>query len=605
MSAQIEQALAALNDDQRAAALAVTHALVTACPGSGKTKMLSVKAAHLLTTPEHRVCIVTFSKDSAEELKERTESLLDGVPNATARLRAGTFHGLCFKMLRSLRSMNISSIISESETMQYARRAAENVGSPMEPGDALKNIEIFRTGMCPEAQKIAAGALAREYLGLLKRNNKFDFTDLVIETLTGLEDGSIKPIAVTHMLVDEYQDTDQLQYRWIQAHAKAGVKVTVVGDDDQAIFSWRFAMGYAGMMRFAEEQDARRIVLGVNYRCHSEILGHAGSLIVYNQNRVAKSLVAHKGPGGRVYAIATQNPRTEGELVAEIFSSFPTGSYSAAVIARTNRALVLIAEHLASAGIPFKAPRSASVLESEEAKIFIDLVDCIATSSKRGIDHALSWAGVSNRELLVLNKAFKWELSVGGKGYLDTLEIEETTLPLWKSFVATFAPLRTRCAANPNDVLLPLESVKTWMDESCRYSSISREASLVIAVQNIIASRKGTLVERLNATRRLAKELADAPDEKRVMLTTMHKSKGLEWDAVHVVRCEEKVCPSKDALVVDEERRLFYVAMTRARRHLSLSYTTINPASRFIAEANITAQQIEADDPLDLRTLIA
>jgi superfamily I DNA/RNA helicase len=131
--------------------------------------------------------------------------------------------------------------------------------------------------------------MVRAYEEILLRNGKIDFQDLVLRALRGMEQGRIAPLAAAHLLVDEFQDTDESQLAWVLAHARAGVEVTAVGDDDQSIYGWRRALGHQGMERFAQALHARRIGLGINYRSRREIVQQAAILIARNRGRARQN----------------------------------------------------------------------------------------------------------------------------------------------------------------------------------------------------------------------------------------------------------------------------------------------------------------------------
>jgi superfamily I DNA/RNA helicase len=549
----------------------------------------------LLRDPENTVCIVTFTKDSADELRTRTLTHLAGNDQAANRLRAGTFHGLCFRMLQAHKPVDLKNIISEAESFNYAERIIDKFNLSSQPGDVLAMIERSRVGLSSEATRHTDRVVALAYIDLLRRNKKLDFTDLVLDTLEALRIGAISPMPVKYLLVDEYQDTDELQYRWVKAHSAAGTIVTVVGDDDQAIFTWRYALGYAGMMRFAEEHEAEKIVLGVNYRCRSEILNAAGSVIVRNTERVKKTLVAARGEGGKVEIIQVKSVANEAALVSMRLSDFNENDYSAAVISRTKRSLLAVAALLESSGIPIDAPKSASLLDSEEARLFFDLADCVTQGSKRGVDHALSWTGLNHADLENISKRYKGALISPTKAELQSLNIDDEAGFKWGAFSKTFIRLRDQSSKAPERVSLLIEGIASWMDAANRYSQFSSNAERVRLLCEILSSRRGTLHERVQSLRNLSLLKEKEKANRRVVLTTMHASKGLEWDRVHIIRAETGVCPSKNSSNLPEERRLFYVAMTRARDVLTISATATNTVSQFVAETGVPIKYLTSE----------
>ena len=585
----LQRALSELNAEQREAALVRRHCLVTACPGSGKTKVLSVKSALLLSEPEQRVCMVTFSRAGALELKARSVALLNN-PADGKRLAAGTFHGLCSRMLAKHGGVNLKALMSDAEQWQYATRAAQAVGlDDLAAAEAMAVVDYVRTSDRHINHGRAERGLADAYIEILRRNGKIDFTDLVLDTLAGLEGGQIPPIPVQWMLVDEFQDTDALQYRWIAAHAAAGTTITVVGDDDQAIFGWRHGLGYVGMMQFAKDQDATQIVLGQNYRCHAEILDAANRLIVNNSpDRVAKTLIAAKGSGGQVHVMPEFDAAGEAKAVAAALSDFAAATYSAAVLSRTNRHLLCIETELVARDIAYSISRSSSLFAAIETHIYMDLLECVATGSTKGVDQALAWAGTQAQDLQTLHHKFGNKLIVGSKADFASLKLDADSEKRWKIFVQTMLAQQARCSDGEVRINALLEGVRSWMEENNPAPFLEKGVENLEAIHTLFVNTVGDLRARLKRIRDRQRSSAKPSDQRAVVLTTMHKSKGLEWDRVFIIRAEADVCPSKTSMDIQEERRLFYVAMTRARERLTISFTHKRAImSPFVSEAKI------------------
>ena len=197
----------------------------------------------------------------------------------------------------------------------------QDLGLDGKAEDVIPTIEKIKTsfGRCDAESE--DGKLYHAYQDALARNGKIDFQDMLRLAVEGMQNGSILPYPFKYLLVDEFQDTDPLQYRWIELHAKAGSIVTVVGDDDQSIYAFREALGYRGMESFIKEFDAKPVVLGSNYRCRSEILLAADRVIRNNVDRIAKVLRAEKGAGGRV--LASRHADEYIEAVAAVGSLAP------------------------------------------------------------------------------------------------------------------------------------------------------------------------------------------------------------------------------------------------------------------------------------------
>jgi hypothetical protein len=292
-----------LDAAQAEAVAADGHCLILACPGAGKTRTLAAKSARLLkAAPGARVCAVTFTREAAREIRARI--LQEAGEGAEGRVVAGTFHALCWRQLGGSRE----PVAGEGERSAYAARAAAAVRAELQPETALAIIEACKAGSPVPFPGLDTGRLLAAYQEILLRNGKIDFQDLVARALEGMRRGTVAPVPATHLLVDEFQDTDESQLAWVFAHARAGAQVTAVGDDDQSIYGWRRALGHEGMERFAAHLGAKRLFLGTNYRSRPEIVEAAARLIERNRGRQAKALRSARPPGGRVIPAALCHP---------------------------------------------------------------------------------------------------------------------------------------------------------------------------------------------------------------------------------------------------------------------------------------------------------
>ena len=285
-----------LNPEQQEVVDHDGHSLVVACPGSGKTRVIVVKIGHILSrSPKSRVCAVTFTRDAANELKKR---LIDDIGSEVVnkRTRVGTFHSLAIRQLRACGQ--IGKVASPAEQQIFVQRALASCEADITYEEAVQTIETVKSSRGPVPEEDSP--LYQAYAALLKRAQVEDLYDVLKKSLTLMQQGVVPPYPVEYMLVDEFQDTDEIQLAWVLEHVKAGTRVTVVGDDDQSVYSFRRALGYQGMDRFRTATGATLIALGTNYRCRSEILSAAETLICHNQERIAKTLRAARGEGGKV-----------------------------------------------------------------------------------------------------------------------------------------------------------------------------------------------------------------------------------------------------------------------------------------------------------------
>lgn len=607
--------LEGLTPDQRAAAICLDHCLVVAGPGTGKTKTMAAKAAFLLSDPNVSVATVTFSKDASTELQERILAITG--EDATKRLLCGTFHGLSLKLLRRIRNINVSSIASEGEQMAVAQRALDEVGLSYTPAEALQRIDAARALQnTSEEQLSVSQARDRElsiaYLTALGRNGKIDFSELLHSAVAGLESGVIAPFKVDYILADEYQDVDSMQYRFLCVHARAASKITIVGDDDQAIFSWRNAMGYAGMELFASDCHASRFVLGTNFRCRAEILSDADRLIRGNSpKRIPKTLIASRGRGGSVSYLLNEFdlPVDEAKGVRDAAEAWVQAEvpYSFAVIARNNNALSAIEGALSGAHpsrnpgasdapspmapIPYMRATGRSIFESNEATVFMDLMEAACSEKTKGLDHALNWAGISGIELKAIHDATGNKFDRGLDKKIPPGTVSASNTKLWRHFSQVLDGWRRSVELPQIGHDLAFNGINAWMQEhapSTESGNPSSSQTLVGILGRAFAATQGSLDLRVKYFRdliRRQKDRAKNASDPRIVLTTMHSAKGLEWDQVWVIRAEENVCPSNRSEDISEDRRLFYVAMTRARDQLIVSRTNDNPVSRFVYEA--------------------
>ncbi|MDK3022961.1 ATP-dependent helicase [Cupriavidus taiwanensis] len=561
-----------LNPAQREVVQLRRHCVAIACPGAGKTKTIATKAAMLLAEPNATVGAVTFSKDAAVELRDRIATLAGA--GAKRRLLAGTFHSLAYKQL----SGGVDSrrdIATDGDRIGLLTQALSDAGLDWKVEDAITAIEAIKTNFGHVQAGTAEEALYRAYQDSLERNGKIDFQDMLRLAVEGMQQGTIAPYPVTYLLVDEFQDTDPLQYQWIALHAQAGTIVTVVGDDDQSIYGFRSALGFRGMESFIRQFDAQPVVLGNNYRCHAEILDAADKIIRNNRDRIPKSLVAHKGPGGEVKFQRFPDEYVEAVAAIEHLAPAVRNGQSAAILARTNRILDPVEAVCRSHGIKYYRASGKSILSRPEGALMCNLLELIQKTKATGIDALLSFVGIGTQELRLLHSKSRATTEQRQKKDLVALGLSEPSADKYRELMKRLA--EWRALGDRQFFSLVLEGVREWM---MLHAEADQARRAITTTYDVLSRLNGPFSERLEFLRRDNNE--PAPDA--VVLTTMHSSKGLEWDRVWIIRAEETVVPDEKS-TESEERRLFYVAMTRARDDLRLSTAKKNPTSRFVLEA--------------------
>lgn len=593
--------LSELNPQQRKVALHLGHCLSIACPGSGKTKMLATKAATLLNEGE-KVCAVTFTRDAAIELRERIMLLAD--PRAKGNLLVGTFHSVCMLMasprkhkgeygraiLAKMHSPFTAqwNLVREGVRVSYIIRAMRESGAKLQIREASALIELAKeAGQVPTHVDPDLQEMVSIYLKLMDEACVIDFQDIILRTNLALRDKSMSPLPVDHLLVDEYQDTDNSQYEWTAHHGRAGIALTAVGDDDQSIYAFRRALGYSGMERFSNEFSALQVQLDINYRCHSEILAAAETLIGRNTERIPKRLYAQKGEGGVVSCERFQDAFSEYAAAAEEAYGALGERASFAVIARTNDELTLLQAAMHMRGVPHRKTDGRSIFDCPEVQVYAALLRSLIKPVSNDLDQVLAWAGMDSDDASKIRKLFGTSIIIGSKDDFTKARISARGIEIWR----TFAKRHSAWTAQVEQGHLATVNfgVYEWLTETLQKP---HNPAVLDAAQHMFAV-DGTSLEAHLAkmrSRELRQSQADkedvrpGSDEPVAVLTTAHGSKGLEYDYVWIVGLNAGQFPSEKSSL-EEERRLMFVAMTRARKALFLSFSKDRKPSMFILEA--------------------
>jgi len=572
----MSQLLAGLSEQQLTAVTAKNHALVTACPGSGKTRVLSVKTIHILEDSNTTVAAVTFTKDSATELRARVLSMSNG--DIESRIHTGTFHSLALQQLKEHKALSGFRIMSPGEQFVVLRRAWMPYAETITLDDAIVAIDAIKAKMSPILNSSDPGAdVYKSYQAILASERRMDFADLLLRSVQLMQDGSLPPLPVTHMLVDEAQDMDEVQYQWICCHSNNNSAVTLVGDDDQSIYGWRHAMGYEGLMQFVHEHRATQITLATNYRSDKSILEYSGRLIAVNTSRVEKKMRANSSEDGVVKVRHFSERMDEAEAAVESIDRNSNETWG--ILSRTNQRLDMVELALTEEQIPYARVGGKSFWEKPDPATFLGLLSAIDKDTFLGIANALAWAGITEDKL---------EIGKSEKNLLKRLKLIDNDLKQDIEFkaqrrtLASFIKLLPEWQAmlQKKRAGLVATGAAVWMSS---FAGENKEVMLARCAETV-GKLSGTLTERIKLL--LSKENKET--DKIVTLMTIHSSKGLEFDHVWILGFENGVIPHRDG-VLDEERRLAYVAMTRARHELTISYqfSGTTAPSRFLDEAGL------------------
>ncbi|NMF90472.1 UvrD-helicase domain-containing protein [Aromatoleum petrolei] len=634
--------LANLNPEQlQAVTLPPQHALILAGAGSGKTRVLTTRIAWLVQTGQvdpQGVLAVTFTNKAAKELLARLSGMLPLSFGHSARgMWIGTFHGLCNRLLRAHHRdaglPQLFQILDSGDQLAAIKRLlkALNVDDEKFPPRELQHFINAQkeAGLRPHAVEAWDDYTRRrvelfaEYEAQCQRESVVDFAELLLRTYELLERN--EPIRrhyqrrFRHILVDEFQDTNRLQYRWLKLLAddgrEGGACLFCVGDDDQSIY--RFRGAEVGNMRDFEREFhvANVIRLEQNYRSHGNILDAANAIIRHNTARLGKNLWTERGAGEPIRVFEAYADMDEARWIMEEIQSLVRDGMSRSDIAllyRSNAQSRVLEHQLFSAGIAYRVYGGLRFFERQEIKHALAYLRLIAnpdddTAFSRVVNFPTR--GIGARSLEALQDAARtWNSSL----YSTVPHLSGKPGTVLAQFVRLVEDLRRDTARLPLPELVDHVLDASGLRDFYRSEKEGQERlenldELINAAANFLGE-SGADVEALaqphalladflaHASLEAGDHQADAGSD-AVQLMTVHSSKGLEFDAVFLSGLEEGLFPHENSAVenegLEEERRLMYVAVTRARERLYLSFaqsrmlhgqTRYNLRSRFLEE---------------------
>ncbi|WP_242108723.1 DNA helicase II [Luteimonas aquatica] len=619
----VSHLLDALNPAQREAVSAPPgHYLVLAGAGSGKTRVLTHRIAWLnevFGVPAHGIFAVTFTNKAAGEMRARADAMLR---NGSRGLWVGTFHGLAHRLLRlhwqdaklpegfqildsddQLRLVKrVLQQLELDETRFPPRQIAWWINAQKDEGRRPQNIQPERGG----AQRDEwADVMLRSYALYQERCDRaglVDFAEILLRAHELLRDHP--PLLAHyrqrfgHLLVDEFQDTNSIQYAFVRVLAGDTGQVFVVGDDDQAIYGWRGAK-VENVQRFLQDfPGARTIRLEQNYRSSANILNAANAVIAHNPERLGKQLWTDSGDGDPIDLYAAYNEIDEARFVVERIRQWVRegGSYGeAAVLYRSNAQSRAFEEALLAEQMPYRVYGGVRFFERAEIK---DTLAYLRLIANRGDDAAFERAvntptrGIGERSLDEVRRRARadgvslWEASI-------RVARESVLAPRSRNAIAAFHALIDAVAGEVAELPLQDKIDHVLMRSGLRehYANESK-ASIDSRVDNLdelvsVASRftrrdeeeSAALSELVAFLAYAALEAGEGQaqaGEDGVQLMTLHSAKGLEFPLVFLAGMEEGLFPNARSLEesgrLEEERRLAYVGVTRARQKLVLSY---------------------------------
>jgi DNA helicase-2/ATP-dependent DNA helicase PcrA len=624
-----------LNSAQREAVLATKGPLlVVAGAGAGKTKTLTYRVVHLVRNGVMpcKILALTFTNKAAREMRERVEIFLKrnaGINfpiSVLERPFMGTFHALGARIIReNSKNMGLPrnfTIFDRNDSIRAVKQAMREAGLDLkqfEPPKLLAGISRkkgdnitlarFKEGTKTYFERTLA-SVWQHYEAILQRAQALDFDDLLLRTAELLEHNS-KARAYYQSLwdyihVDEYQDTNRVQYEIVRTIAAKHRNICVVGDTDQTIYSWRGA-DVRNILEFENDYpDSRIVLLEENYRSTKTILAAANSVIQKNTLRKEKTLFTNNATGEKIGLHVARDEQGEAKFVIEKISSLLNNGISPrkiAVLYRTNFQSRVLEEAFLFAGIPYQVV-GVRFFERKEIKDILAFIRAARnpksfTDIQRIIN--IPPRGIGKVTLLKLFTNRKHELADAMQKRVDDFyallrrirtEAKKQKPSGLIKFVLRHSGVEKMLSGGSEDEKERLENIWELATLAVKYDTLPPEKGIEQFLEDAaLASDQDTLIN----------------DEHAVKLMTVHASKGLEFDYVFITGLEQELFPHiKDdtvgVLESEEERRLFYVALTRARKKINLSCAStrtifgsrqINQLSEFIAD--IDEDLIEID----------
>ena len=649
-----------LNGPQREAVLCTEGPLlVLAGAGSGKTRVLTHRIAHLvedLNVAPWQIMAITFTNKAAAEMRERLQSLIGG---GARGMWVSTFHSMCVRILRTdcerVGFAKGFTIYDDSDSKRLVEQIMDelNIDKKRYPIPALRNrisqakndlqvAEVFAEKTSDQVGQVAARVYTR-LQERLRQLNAFDFDDLLLYTWLLLKNHPDVLAAYQnrfrYLMVDEYQDTNHAQYVLTQLLAAAHKNIMVVGDDDQSIYSWRGA-DLRNILDFEKDYPEARVVkLEENYRSMGNILAAANAVIANNLTRKPKKLFTSKPAGDKISVYSATDERDEGRWIAsEIEHQHGEGmSYNQiAVFYRTNAQSRMLEDMLMRAGVPYRligGTRFFDRAEIRDVMAYLNLVvnpandvaaHRVINVPKRGIgkttvehiDYVARETGITFLQAAELCIADDQIRSATRKAIAEFVALIHEAQgyagdlrKVVEAIVDKAGLIRVLEAENSDDAAGRIENIQELFGVVDEYSQTHDDADALFEpptaedapeaddeppVRTFQANSLPDFVEWV--TLRTDMDTV-AEDGEAITMMTIHAAKGLEFDCVFVAGMEESLFPhgnsSQDSQGLEEERRLAYVAITRARKKLYLTnaftrqifgQSSANPPSRFIGE---------------------
>lgn len=572
--------------------------MVLAGPGAGKTFVITNRVQYLIEkckVPPEKILVVTFSKAAAVEMQERFAGMTEG---AGYRVRFGTFHSVFFQILRLAYHYEAKDIVTTGLKYRFLEEALCDVSFEVDDrkeflediekeiskvkGEGI-DVQCYYSTSCPEQ------VFRDIYMGYQKRlqqHRALDFDDMVVYTYQLLQ---ARPDILqrwqkqfSYILIDEFQDINRLQYENIKMLAEPENNLFIVGDDDQSIYGFRGARPDI-MLSFPKTfPEAKKVVLGRNYRCSTQILVASERLIRHNKKRFDKKLTADAGKIEGVHIRKCRNLSAEADYIVKQIKEYEGKGIACgdiAVLYRTNMQMRTLAGKLMEFNIPFTMKETLpNMFHTWMARDLLCYVQIAL-----GDDSRENFLRICNRPLRYISRtAFNTpQVTLEGVRAYYRQKEQYWMLERVDEFENQLRAIKNLSPYSALHYIRKGIGYDEFLEEYAKERNVNAEDWMEVLDEIQETAKECTgLAEWLAFVESYGERLEEMQKEQQtpvegVHLMTMHGSKGLEFDVVFIPTVNEDVSPYRKAIQaggVEEERRMFYVAMTRAKRHLHMSF---------------------------------
>ena len=572
--------------------------IVLSGPGSGKTTVITYRIKNLienLGVNPNKILVITFTKAASEEMKER----FNNICNKSYNVSFNTFHSYFFRIIRDYYKYDLYNILDDNEKVNIIKKIIndnniffdnqeEFIQAIISEISLLKNELInYKLFNSKYINSSTFTLIYEQYEKIKSEQRKIDFDDMLIQCYHLLkQNDAIRNIWINkydYILIDEYQDANKVQYECIKMLVSLERNIFVVGDDDQSIYGFRGSSPKFLHKFYKDFKGSKKVVLNVNYRSTEQIINLCNKVIVENSNRFEKNIIGTNKKDKSPILLRSYDVSEEAKKIVEkikrLKSNYPLEEI--AIIYRTNLQARAIVETLKDYNIEYQL--KDNITNIYEHFIAKDIIAYLKLSIDK-LDNE-SFFFFSNKPKRFLNKDMlkdAIEICQNKSSALEYLYCK-VDLKSWQienvnELLFHLGNIKNKTAYDAVRYIIKIVGYENYIDDYANFKNIGIKG-LTEIINEILESTKGfnNIQDYLNHIDNMKQEVLKKKknnNQKGVVLTTMHSAKGLEFETVFVISCIEGIIPherSKNSLEIEEERRLFYVALTRAKTLLYIS----------------------------------